>query len=115
MTLRESFPNVKRPVCWPGEEDHYRSSLEIGDVVRGQYGNLGRIVAFDNTHSHIRGGRLVHLEPVGPGFGHKSSWENDLSPASPGDVGAHPCTDTSVHWNWRHVRASWDGGTCSCA
>lgn len=121
MTTRESFPNVKRPVCWPGEEHHYRSTLQIGDLVRGQYGNLARIVAFNNTHSHIRGGRLVHLEAAGPGFdihqvefGHRVSWENELSPGFPGDRGAHPCrADGGYHW--RHVAASWDGGTCPCS
>jgi hypothetical protein len=111
---RPSFPNPDRLLYWPGEEHHYRSNLKIGDVARMKYGAVGRIVAFNNTWSHITGGRLVHLDPVlayeGPApanahpYGHNVSWEVDLSVAQPGDVSAHTVgTPPAI----RHVSANW--------
>jgi hypothetical protein len=92
MTHRDSFPNPERPERWPGEEDHFRSEFTIGDTVRGEYDTLGVIVAFNNTWSHIRGGRLVHLTNVGPGYGTENiEWENHLRVAEPSDrFGRHP-------------------------
>jgi hypothetical protein len=111
---RESRPNLERPERWPGEEDHYRSSFQVGDIVRHKYGALGRITAYNNTWSHIKGGRLVHLEPLlaYPGvpmpessrqaFCHKVSWEDEMTPAQPGDIAAHADHGTpSYHWRYR--------------
>lgn len=114
---RESRPNPERPVRWPGEEDHYRSDFTIGAIVRHKYGALGRITAFNNTWSHIKGGRIVHLEVLltypgtpAPGdarqaFCHKVSWEDELRQAKPGDVAAH--ADHSAGYHWQYVPASW--------
>jgi hypothetical protein len=111
-----SFPNLDRPERWPGEENHYRSDLKVGDVVRMPYGYLGRITAWNNTWSHIRGGRLVHVESLltydGSDLGRDvkpysthGSWESDLAPAQPGDVASHVTGAGSI--GWQHVPATW--------
>lgn len=85
----------------------------IGTIVRGQYGELARIVeVLEHTrmsanHVSAPSAVVVKLEPVGPSFGHRSSWSHDLTPAEPGDVGAHPCHNS---YGWRYVGASWRGG-----
>lgn len=108
MTTHRSFPNPDRPERWEGEEDHFRSTLQPGDLVRGEYGDLSVLVCWNNTWSHVRGGRIAHLEPVGPAFGHTSSWENVLTPGEPGDVGTHPCHEhENTSHGWVHVCASW--------
>jgi hypothetical protein len=115
--FRATFPNPERPVYWPGEEDHFRDlRLVPGMKVRYKFGALGRIVAFDNTHSSLRGGRLVHLEPIGPSYGGKTAWESDVAPAADTDTyGRHPhlvgCScGQSVESTgaWVHVGASWE-------
>jgi hypothetical protein len=120
MTVREAYPNPNRPERWTGEEDHYRSKFKIGDVVRIDKGSgyLGRLTAWDNTWSHVRGGRIAHYEPLLTQDGSSlddesarvydrargSAWESDLSPAHRGDVAAH-MTGTPPHH--KHVAASW--------
>jgi hypothetical protein len=85
--------DLDRPFRRAGEDDHWRSGFQIGDIVR--YGcsehYLGRIVGWDATWSHLRAGRIAHLEPVGPSYGATTSWEKDLAPSQPDDrFGAHP-------------------------
>lgn len=112
MTYRGGFPNPDRPLRWEGEEGHYRSEFVIGDRVRGHSGTCGVITAFNNTWSHIRGGRIVHIQPDAPPapghtFGFEKGvtlWEKDLSPAQPGDVPAHV---DRPGMGWRYVPASW--------
>ena len=36
----------------------YRSDLQVGDIVRGKYGNLARLVAWNGSWSHLTGGRI---------------------------------------------------------
>ncbi len=115
MTYRGGFPNPKRPLRWEGEEEHYRSDFVIGDRVRTQGGSCGVIFAFNNTWSHIRGGRIAHITPdSAPGEGKTygadkadgvTSWENELTPAQPGDVPSHV---DRPGMGWRHVPASWE-------
>lgn len=90
---RLSFPNPDRPTFWPGEEHHLRTSLQIGDRVRTMNDYLCVVVAFNNTWSSVRCGRLVHLAPIGPSFANDRacSWESKLRPAEASDVfGRHP-------------------------
>jgi hypothetical protein len=67
----------------------------IGTLVRGRYGNLGRITEVIESSrlsvNHVRAPLdvVVTLEPVGPGYGHRSAWASDLKLAHPGDVGSH--------------------------
>ena len=119
-----AYSNPDRPTYWPREEDHFRSTFQIGDVVRLLSDRaLGRITAFNNTWSHIRGGRIVHVEPIlayqapEPAnarlYGHDLCSEADLAPAQPGDVSAHLALRDGCHaWDyangWRHVPATWD-------
>jgi hypothetical protein len=118
MTYRENKLDLNREFrVMPQEADHYRSDLKPGDIVRGQYGNLARLTGWNHTWSHVRGGRLAHLEPLiaypgtdipegaGP-YAHKSSWEDDLSPARPGDVGAHAVRVGRIGMS-QHVPANW--------
>jgi hypothetical protein len=123
---RPAFPNPDRPTRWPGEQGHFRSSFQLGDVVRVLPSRvLGRIFAYDNTWSHLRGGRIVHLEPVlahqapEPAnvrmyhAGHVGCWERDLAPAQPGDVSEHlTVRDGCQPWDyangWRTVPATWE-------
>ena len=42
----------------------YRSDLAPGDIVRGKYGNLARLVSWNGTWSHLTGGRIAVLEPL---------------------------------------------------
>jgi len=123
---RRAFPNPNRPVRWPGEEDHFRSSFQIGDVVRVRQSRvLGRITAYNNTWSHIRGGRIVHLEPILANQapepanvrmyhgGQVGCWEDDLAPAQPGDVSEHlVLRDGCQPWDhangWQWVPATWE-------
>lgn len=86
----------------------------VGAIVRGKYGNLGRIVAvLEHTRcspDHLSSPLdvVVELEPVGPGFNHRSSWASDLTLAQPGDVGAHQdYSDRSCGMGGRYVPASW--------
>jgi len=118
---RPAFPNPNRPKYWPGEQDHFRSTFELGDVVRMEYGALGRITAFDNTWSHLRAGRIVHVEPLlaylapeppnARPYGHRGCWERHLTAAQPGDVSAHAALRDGYQWGqpncWRHVPATW--------
>lgn len=118
MTYRESRPDPEREFrVMPQEADHYRSDLRPGDIVRGQYGNLARLVAWNHTWSHLTGGRLAHLEPLVtyPGteipagcdaepFNHTGSWESNLNRAQPGDIGAHA---SGRGFGWRHHCATW--------
>jgi len=117
-----AFPNPNRPKYWPGEEGHFRSSFELGDVVRMEYGALGRITAFDNTWSHLTGGRIVHVEPLlaylapeppnARPYGHRGCWERHLTAAQPGDISAHAALRDGYQWGqsgcWRPVSASWE-------
>lgn len=116
--IRESFPNPDRPERWPGEEDHYRSDLQIGDIVRAPYGYLGRLTAWNNTWSHLTAGRIAHLEPLltYPGTpappnaklqGRSSSWESALQRAEPGDVARHTVPDTDRPWDVVWVDSTW--------
>lgn len=103
-TLRPSFPNPNRPFRWTGEDAHFRSEFQIGDVVRVDNGSgyLGKITAFNNTWSHLKGGRLVHYkhlivypgdptpdEDSRPWSGDDVAWEDALRKARPGDVASH--------------------------
>lgn len=90
MTVRHSFPNPERPLRWPGEEDHFRTTLKVGDLIQRGHGGVSRITAWDNTRSHVRAGRIAHLEPIGPGDGVTSAWEKDLEPTD--DVHLGPCS-----------------------
>jgi hypothetical protein len=123
MTTREAFPNPARPFRWPGEEDHYRSGFQIGDIVRVDDGSgyLARITCWNNTWSHVKGGRIAMLQPLlaYPGtqvaeaekrkpYDNRIGSEDKLTAAHPGDVGAHiyypsgkPGTD------WQSIPASW--------
>lgn len=86
-----------------------------GTIVRGEYGLLARVVdviertRMSERHVTSPGDVVVTVEPVGPGYGHRSSWASKLTPAAPGDVGAHPCHTGG--YGWRHVPASWEGGS----
>src|SRR6266536_3977557 len=51
-----AVPTLEPPTCRPGEQDHFRSTFQLGDVVRMPDGALGRITAFDTTWSHVRAG-----------------------------------------------------------
>lgn len=98
----------------------------MGDVVRTSLDHLGRIVAFDNTWSHVRGGRIVHLAAVGPGYtdakGRFTAWEEDLCAACPYDrFGRHPhfpecgCgLELEIHGAWTAAPASWQVGATRC-
>jgi len=99
------------------EAGHYRSDLQAGDIVRGEWGNLARITAWHPTWSHVRGGRIAHLEPMVayPGtdapegaapYGHTSSWEDKLTRAMPGDIGAH-ATRYGNCGMWQDHRQNW--------
>ena len=91
----------------------------IGAIVRGEYGNLGRITeVIENSrcspnHVSCPLDVVVRLEPVGPGFSHRSSWASKLTLAQPGDIGAHPhadncpCGEPHSGGTWRYVPASW--------
>ncbi len=111
-----AFPNPDRPFRWPGEEDHFRAAFQLGDVVRMlPYRALGQITAFNNTWSHVRGGRIVHVEPIlayqtpAPAdarpYRHRGCWESDLAAAQPGDVSAHTAGQGPGR---RPVPASWE-------
>ncbi len=94
----------------------------IGAIVRGEYGQLARIVG---VHEHARASArhisvpldvVVATERVGPGYGHTSSWASKLTLAQDGDIGAHPHTrececgepyDESRGGYWYDVRESW--------
>lgn len=112
MTYHGAFPSADRPFRWEGEEGHFRGPFNVGDHVRGQYGTSGVITAFNNTWSHLRAGRLVHIQPdrapsPGQTFGFEvgvTVWERDLSAAEDGDVPAHV---SHPGLNWRYVPASW--------
>jgi hypothetical protein len=79
----------------------------VGAHVRGRYGNLARITAVlehsrcSPNHLTAPNDVVVTLEPVGPGFAHRSSWASDLTYAQPGDVGAH------MDERNRYVPATW--------
>jgi len=115
-SYRESRPDPDREFrVMPQEAGHYRSDLQPGDIVRGEYGNLARLVAWNHTWSHVRGGRLAYLEPLVayPGtpapegaqpYAHKGSWEDNLSRAEPGDIGAHV---DRPGFGWKHVSENW--------
>jgi hypothetical protein len=117
MTTREARLDMQREFrVLPQEAEHYRSDLEPGDIVRGKYGNLARLTGWNHTWSHVRGGRIAHLEPIVayPGtdapegahpYAHTSSWESDLTRAQPGDVGAHSVKGTVGMWE--HRSQSW--------
>lgn len=91
----------------------------IGAIVRGEYGNLARIIGvYENSrcsarHVSVPLDVVVELEPIGPGFNHRSSWASKLTAAQPGDIGAHPhaagCPCGAPHDGgaWRYVPASW--------
>jgi hypothetical protein len=116
MATRPTFPDPAREFrVMPEEADHYRSELQPGDIVRGEFGNLARLVAWDHTWSHIYAGRIAHLQPLVsyPGtqdpedalpFSHVTSWEYRLSLAQPGDVGAHADRPGP---GWHYISASW--------
>lgn len=110
MTYRGSFPNPDRPIRWEGEEDHYRSDFTVGDHVRGEHGLSGTITAFNNTWSHIHGGRIVHITPdpvppPGKTYGtERTCWEHDLTAAQPDDVPSHVDREG---YGWKHIPASW--------
>jgi hypothetical protein len=84
----------------------------VGATARGQYGELARIVEvlewtrLSAQHLTSPGDVVVRLEQVGLGFNHTSSWASDLTPAEPGDVGAHPEPDANG-FTWHYVPASW--------
>ena len=115
MTYRESRLDMDREFrVMPQEAQHYRSDLKPGDIVRAKYGSIARLIGWNHTWSHLSGGRLAHLEPLiaYPGvpmpddaypYAHKSSWEKDLSPAQPGDIGAH---SKGVPGRFQHVPAN---------
>ncbi len=117
-----AVPTLEPPTCRPGEQDHFRSTFQLGDVVRMPDGALGRITAFDTTWSHVRAGRIVHAEPVlaslAPAppnarlYGHDACWEHHLAAAQPGDVAAHMALCDGYQWGqvncWRHVPATRD-------
>ena len=101
----------------PQEAGHYRSDLQIGDIVRGKYGNLARLVTWNHTWSHLSGGRIAHLEPIVayPGtdvpegaapYSHDCSWESSLTRAMPGDIGAH-LTRYGNCGMWQDHRQNW--------
>lgn len=113
--VRESFPNPDRPLFWPGEEGHHRGTLEPGDIVRHHRGSghLARLVAWNNTWSHVRCGRLAVLEPLlvhpdgapavaGDATPYRSvgAWERDLELAQPGDVGGHIAAGRPILASW---------------
>ena len=115
-TTREARIDLQREFRAAGEEKHYRSDLQPGDIVRGQYGNLSRLTGWNHTWSHLTGGRLAHLEPIVsyPGtpapdgsvpYAFTSSWENNLTRAEPGDVGSHSVRGPVGMWQPRP--ASW--------
>lgn len=114
MTYRGGFPNPDRPFRWEGEEEHFRSTFVVGDRVRTNGGSCGVITAFNNTWSHIRGGRIAHIAPDrAPGEGRTfgsgmpdgvTVWENELTTAQPGDVPAHVDRPGT---GWQYVPASW--------
>lgn len=105
MSYRESRLDLDREFrVMPEEVNHYRSEFKPGDIVRVDRHYLGRIIGFNHTWSHIRGGRIVHLYPLVayPGTpvdptarpyvdadGKIGAWECDLEQAKPGDVAAH--------------------------
>lgn len=96
---------------------------EIGAIVRGQYGQLVRIVSVyeesraSPNHISIPSAVVVATEAVGPGYGHRSSWSSDLTLAEAGDIGAHPCSASCSCGDpfvgpgygipWIHRSASW--------
>lgn len=99
---------------------------EVGAVVRGDRGQLVRIVAviewtrLSENHARYPGDVVVRTENVGPGYREMSAWASRLTPAQPGDVGKHP------HWSdcecgepytgpqpwcrWQPMPASWEKG-----
>jgi hypothetical protein len=78
----------------------------VGAVVRGPYGNLGRITEvleysrLSPNHLSAPGAVVVRLEPLS-GFAHRSAWSNDLTLSQPGDVGSYNAPGN------RYVPASW--------
>lgn len=79
MTTHAAFPNLFRPERWEGEENHFRSTLKVGDIVRTDSGRRARITAWNNTWSHIRGGRIACLDDLeAEGIGRDGAWENTL-------------------------------------
>jgi hypothetical protein len=125
-TMRRSFPNPDRPVRWPEEEDHFRTPLGPGDIVRTPARELARIIAWCNAGSHAHSGRLAYLRPLvtypgetitdaeqrrplGPGV-QSICWEVHLEQARPGDVGRHlfipPGKPITVQ-TARHLPCNW--------
>ena len=100
-----------------GTQADYRSDLAPGDIVRGKYGNLARLVSWNGTWSHLTGGRIAVLEPLAayPGipmpegahpYAHTSSWECSLTRAVPGDIGAHARRYGNCGM-WQHYPCNW--------
>ena len=77
----------------------------VGTVVRGRYGNLGRIASVVES-SRCSAGHLtspldvvVVLEPLSF-YNHTSSWASDLTLAQDGDIGAHESSVSYVGASW---------------
>jgi hypothetical protein len=94
-TYRAAYPDPWREFrVMPDEAGHYRSDLQVGETVRvgGTSGMIARIVAWDHTWSHIRGGRIAHLEVVAYDYGRPrdqaGAWESDLTRVSPASAAA---------------------------
>ena len=90
------------------EEDHFRSGFRPGDFVTVR-GHSARLIGWNNTWSHLTGGRLAHLDRGEERD--EAEWEDNLEPLTPF---AHATGNPREGWERYEVRV-YRLGTFRCA